>query len=154
MITPEQRDWILLQVDKCILGVFRRQRLVEILTANTEPEDEGKREEYKQWLSEWNGDEPAPQEWMTFEEWLETKTKIKKGDNPFKDMTIARMEDAWNHQEQKYKTLQAQIEMLTKCESEVFKTKCIDMPEMFDGLCQGCLNKQVLLDKERETITE
>ena len=26
--------------------------------------------EYEHWLGEWNGDEPAPQEHMTFEDWL------------------------------------------------------------------------------------
>ena len=25
--------------------------------------------EYEQWKSEWDGDYPAPQEWMTFEDW-------------------------------------------------------------------------------------
>ena len=27
--------------------------------------------EYEHWLGEWNGDEPAPQEHMTFEDWLQ-----------------------------------------------------------------------------------
>ena len=26
--------------------------------------------EYQEWLAEWDGDNPAPQEWMTFEDWL------------------------------------------------------------------------------------
>ena len=46
------------------------------LTTHTEPEDENqitlwKWKEYEHWLGEWNGDEPAPQEHITFEDWLQ-----------------------------------------------------------------------------------
>ena len=28
-------------------------------------------EEYEQWLAEWDGDLPADQEWMNFDDWME-----------------------------------------------------------------------------------
>ena len=34
-----------------------------------------KYKEYLQWKSEWNGDDPAPQEHMTYEDWLQQEDK-------------------------------------------------------------------------------
>ena len=31
--------------------------------------------EYEHWLGEWNGDDPAPQEHMTFDDWLQQEDK-------------------------------------------------------------------------------
>ena len=84
----------------CISCLEAEELLDQILTAHTEPEDEPfwkphptvekifncecadcveartqitlrKWKEYEHWLGEWNGDEPAPQEHITFEDWLQ-----------------------------------------------------------------------------------
>lgn len=53
----------------------------------------------------------------TFEEWLATKTDIKEGDNPYKDLCIRRMKDPWSHQQQKIDKLERDNEVLKEaCE--------------------------------------
>ena len=42
-----------------------------VLDHHTDRSFEQLYKDFEQWLSEWNGDEPAPQEHMTFEDWIE-----------------------------------------------------------------------------------
>ena len=65
-LTTKQRDWIIREFLKAwdIGRVKAYYYLKDQLTL-------WKWKEYEHWLGEWNGDEPAPQEHITFEDWLQ-----------------------------------------------------------------------------------